>query len=95
MVPMMMVPWSRPAFSMYSCSIFSPLSRSLKARELVISESSSPTASSNGRSGYCAFRTPAMRSRMPFTMDASAHPGFRREDSTSNVCFPKEASSGM
>jgi hypothetical protein len=32
---------------------------------------------------------------IPLTMDDSAHPGRSRDDSTSNVNFPYDASSGM
>src|SRR5690606_31003129 len=37
----------------------------------------------------------AMRSRIPSTIADSAQPGFRRDDSTSNVYWPKAASCGM
>ena len=37
----------------------------------------------------------SMRPRMPLTIDDSAHPGCSREDNTSNVCLPNDASSGM
>ncbi len=37
----------------------------------------------------------AMRSRSPFTMADSAHPGCSRDESTSKVYLPNDASSGM
>ena len=40
-------------------------------------------------------RALSMSDKIPSTMADSAHPGCSREDSTSNVCLPKEASSGM
>ena len=35
-------------------------------------------------------RDSCMRSRMPLTIDDSAHPGCSRDDRTSNVCFPND-----
>jgi hypothetical protein len=42
-----------------------------------------------------ALRALSISSNTPFTIDDSAQPGFSRDDSTSNVYFPYEASSGM
>jgi hypothetical protein len=37
----------------------------------------------------------SIRDKMPLTIADSAQPGRRRDDKTSNVYFPYEASSGM
>jgi hypothetical protein len=41
------------------------------------------------------FRALSINSSRPFTIDDSAHPGRSRDDSTSNVYFPYDRSSGM
>ena len=42
-----------------------------------------------------AWRDASINPRTPFTIADSAHPGCSRDDSTSNVCFPNDASSEM